>query len=177
MNPGYEVFVLYASPVGFRNSTPLPLIDALLSYTNINFNYLNLDQYAEETPLADWMKNGELFRSKFVISHTSDILRYLSLWKYGGTYLDLDIVMLKPLNELEPNFAGIESADVVAVGIVNLEGKSGHEIANRCVEDLLKHFNGNVWVSFVFPSSKLLFIKFLTFNSRATTVQWSLLVS
>lgn len=79
-------------------------------------------------------------------SHTSDILRYLSLWKYSGTYLDLDIVMLKPLSVLKPNYAGAESKHFVAAGIINLEHESGHEIADLCVKDLLKNFNGNDWV-------------------------------
>jgi len=145
MNPEHEIFVLFTSQVGFRNSTHLPLIDALLSYPNVHFNYLNLTQYAEHTPLGRWIKTGELYRSAYVNSHTSDILRYLSLWKYGGTYLDLDIIMLKPLNTLKPNFAGAESKTFVAAGIINLENDSGHEIADRCVKDLLNNFNGNDW--------------------------------
>ena len=146
MNPDHEVFVLFTSQVGFRNTTVLPIIDSLLSYPNVHINYLNLTQYAEHTPLDKWMKTGELFRSMYVNSHTSDILRYLSLWKYSGTYLDLDIVMLKPLNTLKPNFAGAESDNFVAAGIINLEGATGHEIADMCVKDLLENFNGNDWV-------------------------------
>ena len=119
MNPEHEVFVLFTSQVGFRNNSPLPIIDALLSYRNVHFNYLNLTQYAEQTPLEKWMKTGELFRSQFVNSNTSDILRYLSLWKYSGTYLDLDIVMLKPLDTQTPNYAGAESKNYVAAGILN----------------------------------------------------------
>lgn len=147
MNPEHEIFVLFTSQVGFRNQTHLPIIDALASYPNIHFNYLNLTQYAEHTPLAQWMKTGELFRSLYVNSHTSDILRYLSLWKYSGTYLDLDIIMLKPLKALKPNYAGAESKNFVAAGIINLEHETGHEIADLCVKDLLKNFNGNDWVS------------------------------
>lgn len=146
MNPDHEVFVLFTSQVGFRNQTPLPIIDALLSYPNVHFNYLNLTQYAEQTPLAEWMKTGELFRSVYVNSHTSDILRYLSLWKYTGTYLDLDIVILKSLNVLKPNYAGAESKNFVAAGIINLENDDGHEIADLCDKDLLKNFDGNDWV-------------------------------
>ena len=63
MNPDHEVFVLFTSQVGFRNTTVLPIIDALLSYPNVHINYLNLTQYAEHTPLDKWMKTGELFRS------------------------------------------------------------------------------------------------------------------
>jgi lactosylceramide 4-alpha-galactosyltransferase len=146
MNPEHEVFVLFTSQVGFRNQSALPIIDALLSYPNVHFNYLNLTQYAEHTPLENWMKSGALFQSSFVNSHTSDILRYLSLWKYSGTYLDLDIVMLKPLSTLKPNYAGAESKNFVAAGIINLEHASGHKIADLCVKDLLANFNGKDWV-------------------------------
>lgn len=85
MNPDHEIFVLFSEKVGFRNKTTLPIIDALLSYRNINFNYLDVMQYAQNTPLSEWIKSGELGKSTYVSSHTSDILRYLSLWKYGGT--------------------------------------------------------------------------------------------
>lgn len=146
MNPEHEVFVLFTSPVGFRNQSHLPIIDALSTYKNIHFNYLNLTQYAAHTPLAEWIKSGELFRSDFLNSHTSDVLRYLSLWKYGGTYLDLDVVIIKPLSVLEPNYAGAESKTAVAAGIINLEGHQGHTIADMCVKDLLKNFNGKDWV-------------------------------
>lgn len=108
MNPGREVFVLFTSQVGFRNQTQLPIIDAILSYPNVHFNYLNITQYAEQTPLEEWMRNGKLFRSKYLVSHTSDVLRFLSLWKYGGTYLDLDTVTMKPFGALRPNFAGAQ---------------------------------------------------------------------
>lgn len=87
--------MLFVSQVGFRNLTTIPVLDALLSYPNINFNYLNLTQYAKGTPLEEFMMSGKLESSSYVISHTSDVLRYLSLWKFGGTYLDLDTVMLK----------------------------------------------------------------------------------
>ncbi|CAH1710687.1 unnamed protein product [Chironomus riparius] len=149
MNPDHNIYVLFTSQVGFRNTTNLRLIDALSSYPNIHFNFLNLTKYAQNTPLENWIKNGELFRSNFVNSHTSDVLRYLSLWKYGGTYLDLDIVMQKPLNTQNPNnYAGAESAKFVAVGIINLEGETGHEIADLCVKDLLENFNGIEWGKF-----------------------------
>lgn len=147
INPDREVFVLFTSPIGFRSSTPLPVIDALLTYPNVHLNYLNITQYAENTPLAEWIKTGKLFRSTYVNTHTSDVLRLLSLWKYGGTYLDLDIIMLKPLSLLEPNFVGAESRSYCNDAILNLEGESGHEIADLCVKDILENFSTSDWVS------------------------------
>jgi lactosylceramide 4-alpha-galactosyltransferase len=58
-----------------------------------------------------------------------------------------DIIMLKSLNVLEPNYAGAESQHFVAAGIINLEHEMGHLIADMCVKDLLENFNGNDWVS------------------------------
>jgi lactosylceramide 4-alpha-galactosyltransferase len=80
---------LFTSQVGFRNTTKLPIIDALLSYPNIHLNYLNITKYAENTPLEDWIQTDKLFRSKYVVSHTSDVVRFLSLFKFGGTHIDL----------------------------------------------------------------------------------------
>lgn len=85
MNPDYNIFVLFTANVGFKNKTSLPIIDAVLSYPNVEFNYLNLMEYANNTPLSEWIKTDILNRSSFVTSHTSDVLRYLSLWRYGGT--------------------------------------------------------------------------------------------
>jgi lactosylceramide 4-alpha-galactosyltransferase len=147
MNPEHQVYVLYTSQVGFRNVTELPIIDAVLSYPNVKFYYLNLTKYAQNTPMNKWMASGKLWNSQYVNSHTSDILRYLSLWKYSGTYLDLDVVMMKPLSTMKPNFAGAESNNFVAAGIINLEGETGHKIADMCVQDLLENFNGNDWVN------------------------------
>lgn len=149
MNPNREAFVLFASPVGFRNSTPLPIIDALASYPNINFNYLNLIKYAEKTPLDKFVESKKLFRSDHLISHTSDVLRYLSLWKFGGTYFDLDTVSMKSLDTLKPNYAAAMDGTYIAVGIINIEGETGKRFATEFVNELSQSFKGNHWVSFV----------------------------
>lgn len=54
--------------------------------------------------------------------------------------------MMKPLSTMKPNFAGAESNIFVAAGIINFEGETGHEMADLCVKDLLKNFNGKDWV-------------------------------
>lgn len=146
MNPEHQVYVLFVSPVGFRNSTPLPLIDALLSYPNVNLYHLDIIQYAQNTPLDKWINTGALWASDYMIIHTSDTLRLLTLWKYSGTYSDLDVVMMKPLNTMKPNFAGAQSNDVIANGFMNFEGDSGHEIVDMCVKDFEKNFDGKAWV-------------------------------
>lgn len=61
-------------------------------------------------------------------------LSYFSLWKYGGTYLDLDVIVKKGLNILKPNYAGAESEKAVAAGVLNFDDKNfGHQIADMCI--------------------------------------------
>lgn len=65
-NPNLQIFVLFTSPTFLwkatkrRNSN----IKALLGYKNVHFRQLNLWRYAENTPIEDWTKRGELFRSR-----------------------------------------------------------------------------------------------------------------
>lgn len=77
-NPELDVFLLFASPSGFSNSTPkTPIISALESYSNIYMRNVNLWTYAENTLVDQWIYDNNLFYSKYVNSHASDFLRYL----------------------------------------------------------------------------------------------------
>ena len=63
-----------------------------------------------------------------------------SLYKWGGTYLDLDVILKKDLNEIEPNYAGAESENFVAAGILNFDHSGvGHEISEYCIRYLKKN--------------------------------------
>lgn len=147
-NPTWDVFLLFASPSGFSNNSvgKEPIIAALESYSNIYMRNVNLWSYASETPLNQWIFDEHLFYSKFINSHASDFLRYLSLYKWGGTYLDLDVILKKNLSEIKPNYAGAESSNFVAAGILNFDHSGiGHEIAEFCLREFQKNFDGGDW--------------------------------
>lgn len=78
-NPNFQVFVLFAGPTyrhhGNNSSSSSsgsqrqqPLIDAILSYKNVQLRQLNLWRYATGTPIEAWLKDGELFRSRYILS-------------------------------------------------------------------------------------------------------------
>lgn len=69
----------------------------------------NLDELLKDTPThifasvwLDWKK------TKFYSTHFSELVRLASLYKYGGIYLDSDIVVLQPLSSLN-NTVGLEN--------------------------------------------------------------------
>lgn len=84
--------------------------------------------------MEKWLQNDDLFRSQYLNSHISDFLRYLSMYKFGGIYLDLDVIVQKSFENVEPNFSGAESADDVAAGVMSFDLDGiGHEVAKLCV--------------------------------------------
>lgn len=68
----------------------------------------NLDELLKDTPThifaSVWF---EWKKTKFYPTHFSELVRLAALYKYGGIYLDTDIVVLKPLFSLN-NTVGLE---------------------------------------------------------------------
>ncbi|KAM7260221.1 hypothetical protein ACFE04_015962 [Oxalis oulophora] len=69
----------------------------------------NLDELLKDTPsvvfASVWF---EWRKTKFYSTHYSELVRLAALYKYGGIYLDTDIIVLKPLSSLH-NSVGLES--------------------------------------------------------------------
>lgn len=82
-----------------------------------------------------------LQESHYPTEHLSDILRYVTLWKYGGTYLDLDVITLKSFEEVEENFVGIEYDKSVGAGIINFSRK--RKKSHKWTRKILNYLNAN----------------------------------
>lgn len=119
-----------------RNSAQnASIIDALMSYPNIVMRNVHLWSYTADTPAANWLMRGALFESKYLTSHTSDLLRYLSMYKFGGIYMDLDVVVQKSFENIEPNFTGAESSKDIAAGVMSFAHTGiGHDVAALCIK-------------------------------------------
>lgn len=145
MNPTMTVYLLFVSKSEFSNSTREIIRHLLINYRNIKIRHIYPDRYVKDTPLEAWYTSGALKKSHWPISHMSDMLRYLTLWKYGGIYLDLDVVVTSSLENLT-NFAGAEDWDDVAAGVMGFDmSELGRRVADACVRDLKKNFRGDVW--------------------------------
>ncbi|XP_034474390.1 lactosylceramide 4-alpha-galactosyltransferase-like [Drosophila innubila] len=149
-NPNFQVFVLFASPRNHPqdNSSGInePLIDAILSYPNVQLRQLNLMRYAADTPIDDWFKDGQLFRSSYMVVHISDLLRLVTLYRFGGIYMDLDVVFLRSMENVPLNYAGAESDTHIANGVMSLAPTGfGHQFAASCLREFQRNFDGSDW--------------------------------
>lgn len=93
LNPNLKIFVLFVGPSFIKNESNV--IQTLNIHKNVYFRHINFVKYSYNTPLQNFVASKTIFTSQWPVSHTSDLLRYLTLWKFGGTYLDLDVVLMK----------------------------------------------------------------------------------
>jgi lactosylceramide 4-alpha-galactosyltransferase len=72
-------------------------------HKNIQFVRFNFTALALRTPLEDWLvdrPDHPLKLGSTGVEHSSDILRCVVLYIFGGTYMDTDVIVLKPLDQL-----------------------------------------------------------------------------
>ncbi|XP_065165048.1 lactosylceramide 4-alpha-galactosyltransferase-like [Atheta coriaria] len=147
-NPHWDVYITFSAPglIHTSSSQNDRILGALREYDNVRLVHLNFENYTRNTPLEEIYRSGRLDYSSYPISHASDILRYLTLFKFGGIYMDLDVVVVKSMEDLKPNYAGAETQWNVAAGVISMghEG-AGHRYAEACLADLKQHFSAHEW--------------------------------
>jgi len=69
-------------------------------------------------------------KGKWLLEQHSDMLRILTLWKFGGIYMDLDVVSIKPIPLI--NCIGAEyPGEMLASCVIGIQNKS---VAERALE-------------------------------------------
>lgn len=70
----------------------------------------DLDELLKDTPTQEFATLWYEWRqTKHYPIHYSELIRLAALYKYGGVYLDSDIIVLKPIYALKKNSIGVES--------------------------------------------------------------------
>ena len=137
-NPDLTVYVLMTNEV----SNSHPTMRALQEYGNINLVQINLDDYFFNTTLERWYFCTNWRNSRYAVSHLSDALRYLTLFKYGGYYFDLDFIMMKPVSSLG-NFVGLESKNVLGAGAMHAD--LGHSVFQQTIQEFRGNYKRDAW--------------------------------
>lgn len=73
----------------------------------------------------------------YVIFFLNSIIneRFLSLYKWGGTYLDMDVIMMKSLKDVEPNYVVEQTQNFIGAGLMNFgHTEIGSEVAEACMQ-------------------------------------------
>lgn len=143
-NPTVDVFVLFASPTYVPNNLDSNIIKSLLKHKNIFLRNNNLWSYTKDTPAEGWFRGETIFRSDFLSTHLSEFLRLVTLWRYGGIYINLDVLVLDNLFYFPPNTIGALDNSTVGNAVINIEdSEAGHRVVTAILKHFIDNFEGN----------------------------------
>lgn len=142
-NPDLEVFVIFTSAERLNRLNETREVQALMVFPNVHLYFLDIEEFSKNSPLEDFVKRGRLKKSSHRTTHTSDIIRLLLLWKYGGTYLDLDVIVRRDFNSVASNFACPVTDAYLNPAILNLDLREGKKIAELLMEYTSQYFDGS----------------------------------
>lgn len=108
------------------------LTRTLQTYVNVRMDRIDLGVYLSGTPLEEWYFCTPWNYGPYAVSHLSDALRFLTLAKYGGYYLDLDVITVRPLTSYR-NFAAVQ--DDTSLGIGAIHADFGHPLIQAAVDE------------------------------------------
>lgn len=145
-HPNHTIFVLFFTFGDVHLAGDAEMLENVRQYPNVHLRKVNLDKYSENTPFEQFFVQKRYARSNYLTSHLSDILRYLTLWKYGGLYLDNDIVCLRNFDALGTNFAVADAPNSVMSAAIHLGNNHvGQLIAEKLASDIIRTFDGTKW--------------------------------
>uniref|UniRef100_A0A1B6M2G1 Alpha 1,4-glycosyltransferase domain-containing protein n=1 Tax=Graphocephala atropunctata TaxID=36148 RepID=A0A1B6M2G1_9HEMI len=148
-NPDRTVFVFHSCPLedDFLHHSPQYVV-RLFSYPNVHVVRLNNSLVFDGSPVQRLFEDRLLENSSFPVEHSSDIIRLVLLWRFGGTYCDLDVVTIRSLEGLRSNWAGAEDEESVATGVMNFDHQgAAHDMLQRMLEHINQHYDRNGWTS------------------------------
>lgn len=140
--PESEIRVLMFTSGPFKDTHNLTGI-----FDNVYVNATTFEKIFEDTPLLQWYRNKEWNGSRYRIHHLSDASRLAVIWKYGGMYLDLDIVMLTSLSVFwhrnMTNFLIKEKDNSLCNGIFGFSRR--HPFLHKCILNVLERYRRDCW--------------------------------
>ncbi|XP_042222230.1 alpha-1,4-N-acetylglucosaminyltransferase-like [Homarus americanus] len=116
-----------------------PLIQVLSRLSNVRLAWLNLDQVFADEPLRTWHRERLWMMNENRMSTVvSDAARVELLRRYGGTYLDLDALTLRPLPNTTNYLARIHDR-LVSNAIISVT--SGHPLMKMVADNIPSVFD------------------------------------
>ena len=114
---------------------------------SIRVQKYNLTKLIIDSPAYDFIKKLEnATRNSYWYSHETDLLRLLFLYKWGGVYLDTDMILVRSLDSLEMNTIGFQDSKKSLLCGAFMMFEKGHSYLKSCLVEFAKKYNGNHWI-------------------------------
>lgn len=145
INSKWMVYVFFIDVMGYDH-TISHLFNKLNVLPNVQIRSISLDELSKDTNLHNWVQAKHYEKSKYLVSHVSDLCRVLVMYKYAGTYMDTDIISLKPLESLRSNYAVAEGYFQVVPGFMNFGSDDiGRSTIKKIIDRFEFYWNPDQW--------------------------------
>ncbi|XP_078059128.1 alpha-1,4-N-acetylglucosaminyltransferase-like [Mustelus asterias] len=145
LNPDKHVYYFMKGFSGKLSQYPLPNytgIPLLSATSNVVLLPLHLTGLFENTPLYEWHQKVNPDLETYWIHVLADGCRLALLWKYGGTYLDTDVISMKPLPF--GNFTVLQKDSYFSNGVLGFHLKY-HQFLLDSMKDFVANYIGDIW--------------------------------
>ncbi|XP_010212002.1 PREDICTED: alpha-1,4-N-acetylglucosaminyltransferase [Tinamus guttatus] len=132
---------------GLNNETALDsnssyaAFSLLSSMSNVFIFPLQMEILFENTPLLQWYKEVNPEQEKNWVHISSDASRLALIWKYGGIYMDTDVISIRPIPEA--SFLAAQKSQFSSNGIFGFP--SYHKFVWDCMNNFVLKYNGRIW--------------------------------
>ncbi|KAG8580354.1 hypothetical protein GDO81_007264 [Engystomops pustulosus] len=113
----------------------------LTPQSNIYFFPLKFEELFNNTPLHSWFSKINTQQQSFWTHVSSDGCRLVLVWKYGGVYMDTDVISIRIIPKQD--FLAAESATYSSNGVFGFT--RGHDFTQKCMEDFVQNYNSKIW--------------------------------
>ncbi|KAM4043809.1 alpha-1,4-N-acetylglucosaminyltransferase-like [Anomaloglossus baeobatrachus] len=113
----------------------------LSSYKNIFFLPLKLEKLFAETPFMAWYEKIDPTKEIYWTHVKSDACRIAMIWKYGGIYMDTDVISIRPIPE--DHFLAAATLTRISNGVFGLS--IHHKLLWEFMENFVQNYKGEVW--------------------------------
>ncbi|KAM4693593.1 alpha-1,4-N-acetylglucosaminyltransferase-like [Discoglossus pictus] len=119
-----------------RNTFP-----TLSSLSNVYLFPLAMEEVFKDTPLLPWYLKVNPSQERYWTHVSSDGSRLALIWKYGGIYMDTDIISIKQIKIKD--FLVAESAPYSSNGAFGFSPRQ--DFTWLCMDNFVKNYRGDVW--------------------------------
>ncbi|XP_063898597.1 lactosylceramide 4-alpha-galactosyltransferase [Helicoverpa armigera] len=146
-HPEHIIYVLFSCPVtNYAQKTTC--LATLLEFPNVKFLRVDITEFSKGTAVQSIVLN-DIKLGLYPKQHAADILRMLTLNKWGGIYLDTDMIVTRSLEHFPKNFVAKENLNDVASGILSFAKDGiGANITNKILEIMGQDYNPTGWSTF-----------------------------
>nr|XP_004664414.2 alpha-1,4-N-acetylglucosaminyltransferase [Jaculus jaculus] len=118
-----------------------PAFSLLSALHNVFFFPLDMKRLFEDTPLFSWYTKVNSSTERYWLHVSSDACRLAIIWKFGGIYLDTDVISIRPIPQ--ENFLAAQASRHSSNGVFGF--LPHHPFLWGCMENFVEHYNSHIW--------------------------------